>query len=93
MVVDMKNNQTQTQGNEMKLGDYVDFKRDIEGSGYIVEIHIDRSLYGSTKTYIVAMTPDKSITNEPRWHSEARYSDKHNDYVVYVDEDHIWEID
>jgi len=67
----------------IKVGDKVDFKNDVEGTGYVVEI-IKRRYYND---YLIA---NRRRDCSP-WHIMATFSHKHMCNVVLCDEDHVWE--
>ena len=66
---------------EINVGDKVDFKVDIEGSGTVVEILTDRNWLGDLNYTFVVDAP---------YHSQARHFRGHPFPVVLVDSDHIW---
>ena len=69
---------------DIKAGDKVEFKCDVEGHGVVLEI----TAYDE---YMVGEVGGENSTYP--WHRMARFDHTHNRMVVYVDAYHIWKND
>ena len=76
---------------QIKAGDTVEFKYDIEGYGTVLKIKIERSLYGTTRSFIVG-NPGKSFEpfhygahDHPEFGS-VLYLESYNIYAVNDEE-------
>jgi len=73
---------------QIKVGDKVYFKKDVEGSGIVAEIISKKSWDGRTiKNYLVK---SESEPNGYRFHPEANFDHEHFCMVVFLYADQIW---
>ena len=72
---------------EIKVGDKVEFKYDIEGHGIVKEILVERHMFGTTRTFLVGQ-PGNS---QERWHIMARSNMKHG-AIVYLESYDIYAV-
>jgi len=69
----------------IKVGDKVFFKNDVEGTGQVVEIVQRGRGYYSYKEYVIA----NMVKDASPWHIMARFNHKHMCNTVTCDEDHV----
>lgn len=78
-------------GKQIKVGDRVDFKRDVEGHGIVAKITSERNWMTGQMQHEYAIKSESEPNGCP-FHREATFCYDKDVYamVVWVDEDHIW---
>lgn len=77
------------ENHDLQIGEWTEFKRDIEGYGMVIDKtqEIDRFWDTKRTSYVVT---DGEGYSDPSWHSYAMWSDKYRRYVLHLDASEVF---